>query len=524
MSTSGPAPTAETEGTRRRRGILQRSLDAIEVIGNKLPHPATLFAILAALVVVASWVLNRLDVTVHNAVENETVEVFDLLSRDGIQWMFTSSVDNFLGFAPLGVVLVTMLGIGMAEQTGLISTLLRAFVLAVPKTLVTAGVMFAAIMSSVASDAGYVVLPPLAAILFMALGRHPLAGIAAAFAGVSAGFSANLLLSGTDVLLGELTIQAAATIDADYADGMNLAMNYWFIIAATFLLTIVGTLVSQFIVEPRLGPWKGEGVVTGEKEDLALSALEKKGLIWAGIALLLTAAALALTIVPANGPLRGEDGAVIQSPFMDSLVIIIVIAFFVPGLVYGIVTRSVTSDTDAVGHMTRTLETMAMFVVLAFFAGQFIAYFDETNLGLMVSIAGADLLQSINLTGFPLLIVFMLFVGGVNIFVGSASAKWAMLAPVMVPIMMQLGIAPEFTQAAYRVSDSTFNILSPLLPYFALIIAVAQKYDKKIGIGSLIATMLPYAIAFFLSWGAMTLGWFALDLPLGPGSPVTYGE
>lgn len=524
MSSAAPASSADTTDSRPRRGILQRSLDLIEVVGNKLPHPATLFAILAVLVVLVSWLLRRLDVTVHNAVEDETVEVFDLLSRDGIQWMFTSAVDNFLGFAPLGVVLVTMLGIGMAEQTGLIGTLLRAFILWVPKTLVTAGVMVAAIMSSVASNAGYVVLPPLAAILFMALGRHPLAGIAAAFAGVSAGFSANLLLSGTDVLLGELTIEAAATIDADYAEGMNLAMNYWFIIAATFLLTVVGTLVSQFIVEPRLGPWKGEGVIAGEKEDLKLTALEKKGLVWAGISLVLALAVLALTIVPANGPLRGDDGGVIQSPFMDSLVVVIVIAFFVPGLVYGIVTRSVTSDTDAVNHMARTLESMAVFMVLAFAAGQFIAYFDETNLGLMVSIAGADLLQSINLTGYPLIILFMLFVGGVNIFVGSASAKWAMLAPVMVPIMMQLGISPEFTQAAYRVSDSTFNILSPLLPYFALIIAVAQKYDKKVGIGSMIATMIPYAVAFFLTWTVTTVGWFALDLPLGPGSPVTYGQ
>src|SRR5690625_5213426 len=208
---------------------------------------------------------------------------------------------------------------------------------------------------------------------------------------------------------------------------------------------------------------------------------------------------------------------------MDSLVVIIVVAFFVPGLVYGIVTRSVTNDTDAVNHMARTLESMAVFMVLAFAAGQFIAYFDETNLGLMVSIAGADLLQSINLTGYPLMLLFMLFVGGVNIFVGSASAKWAMLEPVIVPIMMQLGISPEFTQAAYRVSDSTFNILSPLLPYFALIIAVAQKYDKKIGIGSMIATMIPYAIAFFLAWGAMTVGGYPLDLPRGPGSPVTSG-
>jgi aminobenzoyl-glutamate transport protein len=497
-------------------------LDGIETVGNKLPHPATLFAILTAVVVLVSWLLARMDVSVHNAVDGEQVHVVDLLSREGVQWLFTSAVDNFLGFAPLGVVLVTMIGIGMAEQTGLISTLLRAFVLSVPRTLVTAGVVFAAVMSSVASDAGYVVLPPLAAMLFVALGRHPLAGIAAAFAGVSAGFSANLLLSGTDVLLGELTIQAAATLDPEYAEGMNLAMNYWFIIAATFLLTIVGTLVSRYIVEPRLGEWKGEGVVAGDEESLTLSAIEKKGLRWAGVALLVTAALLALTIVPPNAPLRGEDGAVVQSPFMDSLVIIIVIVFFIPGLVYGIVTRSVTSDTDGVNHLSRTLESMAMFIVLAFFAGQFIAYFDHTNLGLMVSIAGADLLESINLGGFPLIILFMLFVGGVNIFVGSASAKWAMLAPVMVPIMMQLGISPEFTQAAYRVSDSTFNILSPLLPYFAVIIAVAQKYDKRIGIGSLISVMLPYAILFFLAWGAMTLGWFALDLPLGPGSPVTY--
>lgn len=300
-------------------------------------------------------------------------------------------------------------------------------------------------------------------------------------------------------------------------------MNYWFIIASTFLLTIVGTLVSHYIVEPRLGTWEGAGSVAAEdQESMVLSGQEKKGLIWAGVSALITIALLALLIVPSNGVLRGDDGGVIQSPFMDSLVIIIVIVFIIPGAVYGVVTRSVRNDTDAVDHMSNTLAGMAVFIVLAFFAGQFIAYFDESNMGLMVSVSGAEFLDSINLTGIPLLLLFMVFVGIMNLFVGSASAKWAMLAPVLVPIMMYLGFSPEFTQAAYRVSDSATNILSPLLTYFALIIAVAQRYDKKIGIGSLISVMLPYSIAFWASWALMIMGWYWLDLPLGPGSPVHY--
>ncbi|MDO5492009.1 MAG: AbgT family transporter [Nesterenkonia sp.] len=518
------ATTGEQPGGRRRgrRGIFQSFLDGVEFAGNKLPHPATLFALLALLVVGLSWLLSQLGVTAQDPVEGEQIEVFNLLSAEGVEWMFTSAVDNFINFAPLGVVLATMLGIGMAEQSGLIGTLLRSFILSVPKLLVTTGIVFAGIMSSVASDAGYVVLPPLAAILFIALGRHPLAGIAAAFAGVSAGFSANLLLSGTDVMLGELTIEAAATVDSTYAEGMNLAMNYWFIIASTFLLTIVGTLVSHFIVEPRLGTWKGEGVISAEDEDVAITRIERRGLVAAGIALVVTSALLALLIVPEDAMLRGEDGDVVQSPFMDSLVVIIIIAFFVPGLVYGIVTKVVRNDTDVVDQLSKTLAGMAVFLVLAFTAGQFIAYFDESNLGLLVSVFGAEFLDSINLTGVPLVLALILFVSVVNLFVGSASAKWAMLAPIMVPIMMHLGISPEFTQAAYRVADSSTNILSPLLTYFALIIAVAQKYDRRIGIGSMIATMLPYSIAFVLAWTAMTMGWMWLDLPLGPNSPVTY--
>lgn len=521
--------TSAAEKT-RRHGIFQRFLDGVEFAGNKLPHPATLFALLAIAVVLLSWALGGFSLEFEQYDEDgelvqETVTVFNLLSSAGIEWMFTSAVDNFLGFAPLGVVLATMIGIGMAEQTGLIGTALRSFILSIPRTLVTFAIVFAGIMSSVAADAGYVVLPPLAALLFVALGRHPLAGIAASFAGVSAGFSANLLLSGTDVMLGELTIEAAATIDEDYAEGMNLAMNYWFIIASTFVLAIVGTLVSRFIVEPRLGPWKGEDVVGSEEGDeatLRISPVEKKGLIAAGIALLLTVGAMLALIIPANGPLRGEDGGIVQSPFMDSLVVVIIAAFFVPGLVYGIVTKVVRNDTDAVEHITKTLAGMGMFLVLAFTAGQFIAYFEQSNLGLVVSVLGAEWLESINLTGWPLVLLFIAFVGLVNLFVGSASAKWALLAPIMVPIMMQLGFSPELTQAAYRVADSTTNVLSPLLPYFAILIVVAQRYDKRLGIGSLISVMLPYSLAFMAVWTVMTVGWMGLDLPLGPNAPVYY--
>ncbi|WP_158738430.1 AbgT family transporter [Alteribacillus sp. YIM 98480] len=503
----------------KKQGIVQRSLDVIEKVGNKLPHPITLFAILAIFVVIASAVLSNAGLQIEDpAEEGEIITITNLLSSDGIEYMFTSMVENFINFAPLGVVLATMIGIGIAERTGLIGVLLRSFVLSVPKFLLTGGLVFAGIMSSVASDAGYVVLPPLGAMLFAALGRHPLAGLAAAFAGVSAGFSANLLLSATDPMLGELTIQAAATIDAAYAEGMNNAMNYYFIIASTFFLTIVGTLVSEKIVEPRLGTYKE--VNTEELQDI--TSQEKKGMLWAGISTLVTAFLLALLIVPPGAPLRGEDGAIVQSPFMSSLVVVILIIFFVPGLVYGIVTRSIKNDKDVANQLSETMASMGMFIVLAFTAGQFVAYFNETNMGLLLGVYGAEFLDTINLSGIPLIIAFVIITGFINLFIGSASAKWAIMAPVFVPIMMLQGYSPELTQMAYRVADSTTNIITPLMTYFAIIIAFAQKYDKKMGIGSLISVMLPYSIIFMITWTIMLIVWMAFGIDLGPGAPIEY--
>ncbi|WP_033543481.1 AbgT family transporter [Planococcus sp. CAU13] len=506
---------------KKRNGLFQKFLDGVEFIGNKLPHPVTLFALLALIVLVLSAVISGFGISVeHPGQEGEMVEVKNLLNAEGIQYIFTSMVANFIGFAPLGVVLATMLGIGIAERTGLISAMLRGFVLSVPKFLITAGLVFAGIMSSVASDAGYVVLPPLGAVIFAALGRHPLAGLAAAFAGVSGGFSANLLLSATDPMLGNLTIAAASIIDPIYAEGMNVAMNYYFIIASVFVLTAVGAFVTEKIVEPRLGEYKGEF-----RESLTgLTKEEKKGMLWAAVSFVITAIAFAMLIVPESGALRAEDGGVIQSPFMSSLVPIILILFFVPGLFYGIATKNIRSDKDVANHLTDTMASMGMFIVLAFTAGQFVAYFAESNMGLVIGVYGAEFLESVNLTGIPLILGFIGITAIINLFIGSASAKWAMMAPVFIPIMMKLGYSPELTQMAYRIADSSTNIISPLMTYFAIIIAFAQKYDKKMGIGTLISVMLPYSIIFLIVWAIMLIVWMLLGFDLGPGSPLHYNN
>ncbi|WNF38492.1 AbgT family transporter [Bacillaceae bacterium IKA-2] len=506
----------------KNKGLIGRSLDGIERVGNKLPHPVTLFAIFAVLVIVFSWIFANLGITVeHPTNEGEILEVRNLLSSDGIEYIFTSMVSNFTGFAPLGTVLVTMLGIGIAERSGLISAALRALVTSVPNQLITAALVFGGIMSSMAADAGYVVLTPLGAVLFAGLGRHPLAGLAAAFAGVSAGFSANLLLTSLDPLLGSLTQQAAATYDAAYAETINFAMNYYFMIVSVFVLTIVGTFVTDKIVEPRLGTYKG-GI---SEVAVGISALEKKGLLGALVAFLVTVAGLALLIVPTWGPLRGEEGAIINSPFFSSLVPIILILFFVPGLVYGKLTESIKNDKDVADQLSATMATMATmgaYIVLAFAAGQFVAYFNETNLGMVMAVKGAEFLESTGFKGIPLILTFIVVAGSINIFIGSASAKWAIMAPVFIPMMMEVGYSPELTQLAYRLADSTTNIISPLMPYFAIVIAFAQKYDKKIGIGTLISTMIPYSIAFSIIWVLMLIIWMTLGIDLGPGSPILY--
>jgi aminobenzoyl-glutamate transport protein len=422
-------------------------------------------------------------------------------------------VSNFTGFAPLGTVLVAMLGIAVAEGSGLIGAALRLLVLSAPRRLLTFAIVFAGVMSNTGGEVGYVLLVPLAASIFLAVGRHPIGGLAAAFAGVSGGYSANLLLGTLDPLIAGLSEEAARIVDPTYH--VNASANYYFMAVSAFVISATGTLVTELVVMPRLGEYH-----TSEVETLAsLGAAEKRGLVWAALAAGLFAALLVWGTVPANGFLRDPaTGDLLRSPFMSGIVALIFLGGFVTGLAYGLGAGTVRSDADVVKAMGTSMETLGVYLVLVFFAAQFVAYFNWTNLGLIVAVEGADLLRASGLGTIPLIIAFVIASAVINLFMGSASAKWAIMAPVFVPMFMLLGYAPEFTQAAYRVGDSVTNVISPMMSYFALIVAFVQRYDERAGIGTIVATMLPYSIAFFVVWTLLLSGWVIADLPLGPGA------
>lgn len=499
-------------------------LGMVERVGNGLPHPATIFVILCVGIVVLSAVLAKMGVGVtYTGLDRATMEIKELtvtvqslLTPEGIRYMFQSVVSNFTSFAPLGTVLVALLGVGVAEGTGLIGTLLKKLVTSTPKRLITVVVVFAGIVSNIASDAGYVILIPLGAVVFLSFKRHPLAGIAAAFAGVSGGFSANIIFGPTDALLAGITQESAQMAQAGYEVG--IASNWYFLIASTILITIVGTIVTEKIVEPRLGEYKGNKAT---EEITDITPEEKRGLKFAGIALLLFAIVMAILVVPKTGALRNpETGEILKSPFMDSMVAIISMVFFIPGVAFGIGKREITSDKQVIGLMGKSMSSMGGYIVLVFFASQFVAYFNHTNIGTVIAVKGADFLKNANITGIPLILGFILVSAFINLFMGSASAKWAIMAPVFVPMFMGLGNSPELIQMAYRIGDSTTNIISPLMTYFALIVAFAEVYDEDMGIGTLISTMVPYSIIFLIAWSVLLIVWMLLGLPLGPGASL----
>ena len=500
-------------------------LDRVERVGNKLPHPAVIFIILAGFLIVLSAILAAIGVEVDftginmatREVEEMTISARSLLSIEGLEFMLTSMVTNFTGFAPLGVVLVAMLGIGIADGSGLITTALKGVVARTPRVLLTAMIVFIGILSCLASDAGYVIVIPLAAIIFMSVGRHPIAGLAAGFAGVAGGFGASLFLSPVDAMIAGLTTEAAQIIDPFYE--VNIAGNWYFGMVSVALLTILGTFVTEKIVEPRLG--KYDGNVEVDTTLTTVTPEERRGLRFAGIAGLVMLIIILIALIPTGGPLRGVGGGpVLESPFMRALVVVLSLFFAILGIAFGIGKGSIKKDKDAVALMEKSISTMAGFIVLAFFAAQFIAYFSYTNLGTIVAVNGADLLVRWNLTGIPLILMFMVVVVIVNFLIGSMSAKWAILGPVFVPMLMGMGFTPEFVQAAYRVADSTTNIISPLMAYFALVVVFFQKYDKEAGVGTLISTMIPYTIVFTIGWTILLIIWYFLGLNVGPGVGV----
>jgi aminobenzoyl-glutamate transport protein len=515
-----------TQGT-ADRGALVRFFGAVERMGQRLPDPLTLFFGMGALVVLVSALFVGASAeVVQRSGDTVQMEVKSLLTLEGIRWMLLSAVDNFINFAPLGPVLTVMIGIGVAERTGFISMGLRVLVTKVPDSLLTATVVFAGVMSSMAADAGYVVLTPLGALLFASVKRHPLAGLAAAYAGVSGGFSANLLITGLDPMLSALTQQAAQSLDPSYT--VNPACNYYFMVASTVMLTVMGTLVTTKIVEPMLGTWDpslGDGVSDDTETEPGAAEARAFGIAM-GVGAIAAVGIALLGIVP-GAPLRdvvpeGAPAVNALNSFFSAIEILVTIGFIIPGVVYGVLTKSITSDKDVAKMMSDTMASMGAYVVLAFVAGQFVAYFNWTNLGAITAVKGAGVLEAIGLKGGLLMISFLMVASLMNFLVGSASAKWAFMAPIFVPMLMQMGLSPEATQAAYRVGDSITNIISPLMPYLPIIIVFAQKYDRKAGIGTILAAMLPYSIAFLIAWIIMLLVWVYVGIPLGPGASAFY--
>ncbi|MCA1633059.1 MAG: AbgT family transporter [Acidobacteria bacterium] len=498
--------------------FLNRLLGFIERAGNILPHPATLFVILALFVVVLSAITAALGVSVIHPGTKEVIKAESLLTVAGLHRILTSLVTNFTGFAPLGTVLVAMLGIAVAEGSGLISATLRAVVLSAPRRLLTMVVVFAGVLSHMASDVGYVLVIPLGAMIFLAVGRHPLAGLAAAFAGVSGGFCANFLLGPTDPLLAGITQEAARILDKPYV--VTAAANYYFSAASAFLIVLSGTFITERVIVPRLGEYRGEEKPEELKE---LSALEKRGLWCALLAALALVAVILLGLVPPGGFLRDlKTGGVLDSPFLKGIVAIIFFGGVLVGLAYGIAARTIRTDSDVMKAMEKAMTTMSLYLVLAFFASQFVAFFNWTHLGVITAVKGAELLQASGIGGVPLLICFVIVTVLLDLVLGSASAKWAVMAPVFVPMFMLLGFSPELTQAGYRIGDSVANIITPLMAYFPLVVAFAQRYDKKAGIGTIMATMLPYSVTFFILWTLLLIVWYLFGLPLGPGAGIQY--
>ncbi|MCX7032677.1 MAG: AbgT family transporter [Arenimonas sp.] len=509
-----------SEALSARKTPVERFLDVVERAGNILPHPATLFFLLTLAIVLLSGIISLFDFSVLHPRTGEVVAPVNLMSADGLQRIMAGLVTNFTGFAPLGTVLVALIGIGVAEHSGLIGACLRIVVLNAPRFLLTPIVVFAGVMSNMASEIGYVLLVPLAGLLYVAAGRHPILGIAAAFAGVSGGYSANLLLGTIDPLLSGLSQEAARIVDPTYS--VSPAANLFFMQASTPLITLLGWWVTEKIVAKRF-PDGQYG--RGDERIEPLSAAEKKGLSYAAISTLALSALLLWATVPEGGALRlaGEPDLLKSlAPFLNGIVAVIFVAGALVGIAYGVGAGTIRSDADVVAAMSKSMGTLASYLVLVFFAAQFVALFNWTQIGLILAVEGAGVLKSIGLPKIPLLICFILLTALVNLVMGSASAKWALMAPVFIPMFMLLGYSPEVTQTAYRIGDSVTNIISPMMSYFALVIAFLQRYEPKAGIGTVVATMMPYSFVFLIGWTVLFAGWIALGLPLGPGAGLTY--
>jgi len=554
---AAPPPAAHVDGTggfgEREGGFAQRALAFVERMGNRVPSPAILFIALCVIVIVLSQILDWIGLSVTSevvegipdavaerpdgvsdlpysdappdyAVRTETFEVEGLLTGDGIRFMFTSFVPNFLGFTALGVILVAMIGVGVAELSGLVGGLIRKLVAISRPATLTYIIVFVGILSSVAADAGYLVLIPLAATAFLSVGRHPLAGIAAGFGAVSAAFSVNILIVPADAVITDITNEAAALVDPGVE--VDLVNNLWFGVGSTLFLTVVIALVTTRVIERRLGPWDrslADAAELAREEGPPVDpALEAKGLRWAGLAVVAVLVVIAALTFPPGAPLRNpETGDIIgDSPFMSSLIVMISAAFLAAGIAYGAAVGTVKSSDDVLGMITKSWATLASLLFLFLLIAQFIAYFDFSNMAQVAAVWLGDILEDLDLGDLWLLLGVMIVTIVVNLLIPAKIAKWAILAPIFVPLMLRLGVEPQTVLASYRVGDSPTNVLTPLMPYFALMVVFAARYQRDAGIGTVIALMLPYTLVLTVAWAVFFVAWYLLGIPLGPGWPV----
>ncbi|MDJ0906347.1 MAG: AbgT family transporter [Woeseiaceae bacterium] len=497
-------------------------LGTVERVGNALPDPAVLFIALLFIVWVLSWLLSYISFSVIDPRTSEPLVINNLLTASALTEFLSVMVTNFSHFHPVGVVLVAMLGIGVAEHTGFINSAIRSLLNVTPPSLLTPMVILVGIVSHSAVDAGYVLVIPLGGVIFYAAGRHPLAGIAAAFAGVSGGFSANFVPSSLDPLLQGLTQAGAQILDPTIE--INPLNNYFFTTASSLLIISLGWYITDKIVEPRISKTE----IDGDAEDLPemhdLQDNERKGLRWALVVMVVGIVALIASVIPESSAWRDSAGdwKSFNAPIMRSIVSLIFLLFLVPGVVYGIVAGTMKSSKDMIEGMTHSMHGMAYYLVIMFFIAQFVYAFGQSNLGVLLALEGANFLKAMNANAYVTIVGIVLLTAFVNIFVGSASGKWGLLAPIFVPMLMSLGISPDLTQAAYRVGDSSTNIITPLMPYFPLVVVYCQRYVKSTGIGTLTAMMLPYSMWFLLTWTIFLLIYYFIGLPLGFGSSYTY--
>jgi len=516
---------SEASKTKASKTAMQRFLDAVERAGNSVPHPVVIFLILIAIVMVLSHIFYVLGATVSyqvinpdtHKIETATTNANSLLTAEGIRHIYTRLVPNFLGFTAVGLLIVAMIGVGVAEEAGLVNALIRKLVTVSPHWALTYILAFVGILSSVASDAGYLVLIPLAGTAFLSIGRHPLAGLALGFAGVASAFNVNMIVKPLDAVLTELTNDAIHMVNPTLS--IDLTANLWFSIVSVLLLTVIIALVTERVIEPRLGRYQGEqpGQEPPAHEGGHISAEESRGLRYAALGLLAVLVFFALLTLPPGAPLRNPDTGILigNSPFMNGLIGFIMAVFLVTGIAYGMGAKTTNSATDVINAMTKAVSGLGGTILLFVVISQFVDYFNYSNIPTLLAVKMAGALKSANIGPLWLLVGFIMVVTILNFLFTPAIAKWAIFAPVFVPLFVQLAVDPAAVLAAYRIGDAPTNSITPLNAYFALVVGFAEKYDKNAGVGTVVALMLPYVIWIVVLWTLLFVAWYLLGLPWG---------